>query len=561
MAEAFYQSMILPRHLNRYREVAEVLARHGFGLIINQLDLQRRLNFPRLTALIDQSVPPGKTTAEHLRLAFEELGPTFIKLGQLMSTREDLLPVDYITELRRLQDEVPSFDIDTVCESIRLELGEMAQDILGTLEPLPLAAASLGQVHAAVLPDGQQVVVKVLRPNIEAVIEQDMDILFDLARLAQKHTPVGQFYNLPDLAEEFASRLWAELDYRREAYNAERFRKNFSNEEHLYIPLVYWDYCTRRVLVIERISGIKIDNVDALTAAGYDCHRIAEYSSHIILKEILEDGFFQADPHPGNLIVMPGEVIGAVDFGMVGHLGPAERAILIHILVNVVDQNAAGITEQLMKIGTSGHAIDQRALEREISRLLKKFYGLPLKDVRVAKVIEELFGICYRHRLRLPSDIVFLQRAIAMMEGVGSHLDPNLDLIGIAQPYAVRYKFQQWMPSEWGEVILQGVSSWGNLLLRFPGQTARLLEKVEQGNLGLKIWMPDLVRTTSMLDRIANRLSASLIAAALIIGLALLIPKLDLSWPWGWTDLFVLIGLVAINVVGLWLLWNIWRSK
>ncbi|MBC7252052.1 MAG: hypothetical protein H5T62_17460, partial [Anaerolineae bacterium] len=288
------------RHLRRYREIIYVLVKYGFGELVDQLDLASYLPLSRRWGRREVAEKPHLTTPERVRLAIEELGPTFIKLGQIMSTRPDLIPPPYLAELEKLQDTVPPAPWQVVKGELEGELGAPLEQVFVSFETMPVAAASLAQVYCATLPGGEEVVVKVQRPNIERVIETDLEIFFDLARLLQERTPLGELYDLPEIAEDFAFTLRAEMDYRREGYNAERFRRNFAHEPYLYIPRVYWDYTTRRVIVFERIRGIKIDDVQALDAAGLDRHQIALNCARMIVKEILEDGFFHADPHPGN---------------------------------------------------------------------------------------------------------------------------------------------------------------------------------------------------------------------------------------------------------------------
>ncbi|MBW1939599.1 MAG: AarF/ABC1/UbiB kinase family protein, partial [Deltaproteobacteria bacterium] len=300
--------------------------------------------------------------AEHLRLALEELGPTFIKIGQILSTRPDLLPPEYIAELSKLQDAVPPAPWDEIHAIIRTELKCEIEELFAEIEPEPMAAASLAQVHAAHLKDGSPVVVKVQRPHILETIHADLEILHDLASLVQK-TPLGEMYNPVEVVSDFAFTLMNELDYLREGRNADRFRQNFADESHLYIPRVYWEYTTSHVLVLEWIRGIKIDDIAALDAAGYDRKKIALHSARIIIKEVLEDGFFHADPHPGNLVVMPGEVIGAMDFGMVGYLHERDRTQLIRLYIVSISLDANGIAAQLIQMGFVRRSLDRSALE------------------------------------------------------------------------------------------------------------------------------------------------------------------------------------------------------
>lgn len=548
-----------PRHLRRYRQIIEVLARHGFGAALSQLGLGRRLGLP--VRLLRRERPSVEITpAQHMRLALEELGPTFIKFGQIISTRPDLLPPDFIAELSRLQDDVPPEPWEPIKACIEEELGGPIEQLFATFDPTPMAAASLGQVHAATLADGQEVIVKVQRPDIERTIDVDLDILYDLARMAQRRTALGQTYDLVEIAEDFAYTLRGELDYRREGHNTDRFRENFSDEPYLYIPQVYWDYTTRRVLVLERIYGIKIDDVDALDAAGYDRHRIAAHSARMITKEILEDGFFHADPHPGNFVVMPGEIIGLMDFGMVGHLSPADKADLARLYVVAMQQDVPGAADQLMRMGVADQRVDRLALERDLRRMMHKYYGLSIGEFQVGEMIEEFMTVAFRHRLRFPSNLWLVGKTLGMIEGLGLTLAPDFDLFAAAQDYVRRYRRRMWLPTEWGPSVLRGVSDLADLMVRLPKQTTRLLEQAERGELEAQVRMPDMLKATDRLDHIANRLALSMLTAAFTIAIGWVIPNLDLSWPWAWLTWFVLAGFIGVSILGMWLMVSIWRS-
>ena len=548
-----------PRHLKRYREIVEALIRHGFGAAVAQLGLDDHLGLPRLFRR-KQTPSNGVKPAEHLRLALEELGPTFIKLGQILSTRPDLIPPTYFVELSRLQDKVPSEPWEAIKHQVETELGQPIEECFASFDPTPIAAASLGQVHVATLPDGQEVVVKVQRPNIEPTINLDLDILRDLARLAQERTPLSQVYDLVDMAEDFAITLHVELDYRREARNAERFRLNFANEPSLHIPQVYWDYTTQRVMVMERLCGIKIDDVDQLDAAGYDRGQIALTCARMIIKEILEEGFFHADPHPGNFVVLPDQIIGAMDFGKVGYIDRAGQAALLRFFIYLIQMDLSGTVDQLIRMGVATHRIDRPALERDLRRLLKKYYGLPLKDIHLGGILEGIVTIAFRHHLNLSSDLWLLIKTLAMMEGIGLTLDPDFDIFAVSEPYVRRFRQNLLLPSEWGPSALHGATDFADLLTRLPRQTARLLDQVERGEIGARIRLPDLLLATQRLDRIANRMAITILTAAFIIALAGLIDVLDFTWPWPWVTWLIIIIFVMAIVMGLWLLWSIWRS-
>ncbi|MEE9615880.1 MAG: AarF/ABC1/UbiB kinase family protein [Anaerolineae bacterium] len=549
------------RHLQRYREIVGVFIRHGFGELADLLELQPYLALPRRLLRRWRREAPPLGAPQRVRLVLEALGPTFIKLGQVLSTRPDLIPPAYITELVKLQDTVPSAPWEPIRAQIEAELGGSLEELFATFDPAPIAAASLAQVHAATLPDGSEVVVKVQRPDIEATIGTDLEIIFDLARLLQTRTPLRELYDLPEIVEEFAVTLRAELDFYREGHSADRFRANFADESYLDIPQIYWDYTTRRVLTLERIYGVKIDDIKALDAAGYDRHRIALHAIRMIIKEVLEDGFFHADPHPGNFVVMPGEVIGAMDFGMVGYLGRRERAELIRLYVVAVQLDDEGIVDQLIRMGATAERVDRVGLRRDVARLLRKYQGMPLKAINASEMIEEAMSITFRHHLHMPSEYWLLGKTLGMMEGVGLKLDPDFDVFAVSEPYVRRFVWQMASPRSWGPPLLKGASGWVELLGLIPRIGAQLLVRAEQGDLEFTVNVGELDRALARLDRLGNRLSISMLLAALIVGLALLIPAFRLVEQGGWATMLVALGFAGASLLGLWLIFSIWRSR
>jgi ubiquinone biosynthesis protein len=548
-----------PRHLRRYREIVRILARHGFGDALSQLGIGRRLGLP-VRLLRRDPADLELTRPQRVRLALEELGPTFIKFGQIISTRPDLLPPEYINELSRLQDDVPPEPWEPIRACIEEELGQPIDQVFAHFDETPMAAASLGQVHAATLASGQEVVVKIQRPDIEHVIDVDLDILYDLARLAQKRTALSQTYDLVEIAEDFAYTLRGELDYRREGHNADRFRENFCDEAYLYIPEVYWDYTTRRVLVLERIYGIKIDDVDALDAAGCDRVEIAKRSARMITKEILEDGFFHADPHPGNFVVMQDEIIGLMDFGMVGHLAPGDRSDLARLYVVAMQQDVLGAADQLMRMGVADRHVDRGALERDLRRMMHKYYGLSIEEFQVGEMIEEFMTVAYRHHLRFPTNLWLVGKTLGMIEGLGLKLAPDFDMFTFAQDYVRRYRRRLLLPTEWGPSVVRGSVDLADLMLRLPKQTTRLLDQAERGQLEMQMRMPDMDNAVDRLDRIANRLSLAMLTAAFTVGIGLVVRNIDLAWPWGWLTWFVMAGFIGVSILGIWLMLAIWRT-
>ena len=543
------------RHLRRFQQIAQILVRHGFGELVDLLGATPV--FPLARALRRR---PPLGPPQRLRIALEELGPTFVKLGQVLSTRPDLLPPAYIAELARLQDTVPPSPWEPVRAQLEAELGAPVEEVFATLDPEPIAAASLAQVHAATLPDGSEVVVKIQRPNIEATINVDLDILADAARLLQTRTPLGELYDLPGIVEEFAATLRAELDFYREGHNADRFRANFADEPYLYIPKVYWEYTTRRVLVMERIRGIKIDDIAALDAAGYDRYRIGLHAARMVIKEVLEDGFFHADPHPGNFFVMPGEVIGAMDFGMVGYLSRRTRTDLVRLYVAAIQLDEEAVVDQLVRMGVVGGAVDRIGLQHDIGRLLRRYAGLPLKAIRARDVLEEAIPIAFRHHLRLPSELWLLGKTLAMMEGVGLKLAPDFDMFAVSRPYVQRFMREMASPRAWMPSLIRGVGDWAQLLDMLPRTGMQLLTRAERGELEVSLRHQELGRALVYLDRLANRLALSILLAALIVGLALLVPAFHLAERGGLVTALVVLGFALASFLGLWLVISILRS-
>ncbi|MCB0195408.1 MAG: AarF/ABC1/UbiB kinase family protein [Anaerolineae bacterium] len=546
------------RHLNRYRQIAEVLISHGFGALLSQVGLDRHLGLPWWLFRRDEPDEVETTPAQHVRLALEELGPTFVKLGQILSTRPDLLPPAYINELIRLQDQVPAAPWEPIKDRIEQELGKPINALFKWIDPVPMAAASLAQVHAATLFDGREVVVKVQRPNIKRNINLDLDIMYDLTRLAEERTTFG--HDLLEIVEDFAIFLKAELDYRREGRNADRFRANFANEPHLYVPQVYWDYTTDRVLVQERLMGIKIDDIAAIDAAGYSRDRLASHCARLIIKEVLEDGYFHADPHPGNIMVLPGEVIGLVDFGTVGYLDSTDQLKLVRLYIMAVEMDVDGLVDQLIRMGVAGATLDRAPLQRDIRRLLIKYNGVPLKNLRVQEVLDDLRPIVYTYHLRLPNDLWLLFKTFVMMEGVGKKLAPDFDIFAVSRPYVKQFMRRMWLPTEWGPDALRNLTVWSDLFTDFPRQTNRILTQVERGEVSLNLHIAEIDKTVHRLDDIANRVILSVLLAALIVALALLIPTVNLSWPWALLTWIIITSFVVMCFLALWLIISIIRS-
>ena len=543
------------QNLSRYRRILTVFAQHGFGSLLEQWGLDRYLLTPVKVFRRRDADLEHYTPAQHFRMAIEELGPTFIKIGQILSTRPDLLPPDFIEELSKLQDAAPPIPWEEVAQQLEEAWGKPPEEVLGSIDKTPLAAASLAQVHAATLPDGQEVVIKVQRPNIWPIIQSDLAILEDLAAITQR-TSLGDLVNPVDVVSDFAFTLQNELNYVQEGRNADRFREHFKDEPALYIPKIYWEYTTRKVLVSERIYGVKIDHIETMERVGIDRKQVALNAARIIVKEVLEDGFFHADPHPGNFFVMPGAVIGAVDFGMVGHLTRSDRINLVKLYVASVQMDADRIVEQLIRMGAASAYVDRNALKRQITRLLTKYQGLPLKDIRAKDVISDIMPIAYRFHLRLPPDLWLLGKTLSMMEGIGLQLDPDFDMFAVSQPFADKLMRDMWMPSTWGPEVLAEMQAWQDFMTVMPRAGSRLMYGLESGKVPLDMTFDVKRPIMDRLDRALTRLSVSVLLAAFILALAFLIPRATDS-PIMFA--LILIGFLAASGLSLWFLISVLR--
>jgi ubiquinone biosynthesis protein len=521
--------------------------------------LSDRLNIPRRWRRRRDIPGDAMTNPRRLRRAMEDLGPTFIKFGQILSTRSDIMPPEYLEELSYLQDEVPPVSWEQAREVVETELGAPIEDLFAQVDPVPIASASLAQVHVARLVGGEEVVVKIQRPNIEKTVNLDLDIIYDLAQTAQQRIGAASRFEVGDLAEEFASALRTEMDFRREAWNADRFRKNFEDENRLTVPKIYWDYSTKRLLVMERLKGIKIDNLEALKAAGYSPQRLSRYAADFALKEVLIDGFFHADPHPGNMLILPGEVIGLLDFGTVGRLDDKDRANLARLFIAGVQLDAEAIVDQLQRMGVADYKVDRIGLERDLKRILTRYYGLPIYEIDAREISKAVQPILYEYKLSIPTDYYLLMKTVVMMQGVGLRLDPDFDIFETAQPYMGKLFRRMWLPSSWGPEVVQMALDWKDFATILPRKTSRILEQVERGQLTVQAELPQLESTINTIDKLINRIIFSVLVAALLVALALLLPRLDYAWPWGLVTWIIVMGFFVLLFLAVRLTWSVFR--
>ena len=510
------------KNINRLREITTILIKYGFDYFVKQLGLTNLISKGEKILKLKPSKIAQLSLPVRVRLALEELGPTFIKLGQILSTRPDLIPSDYIEELQKLQDEVPPFAYEQVEKAIKRELGADVSEIFKLFEQIPFAAASLGQVHQAILKDGEKVVVKVQRPDIEKIIETDLDILFHLARLTEKHIPDSRLYDPVGIVEEFAKVIRLELDYGTEGRNAERFKKNFEGEEIIYTPKIYWEFSSKRILTMELIEGIKINALEELDKAGYDRKKIAENGAKAFMKQILIDGFFHADPHPGNMLVMKGEIIGFMDFGMMGRLDEETREKGVDLFIALMERNPDKIINEMLDLGIAPPEIDTRSLKIDIKEMIDRYYNKPLREIRLGELINQLVEISTKYQIKMPAEFALLGKALLTIEGIGLELDPDFNLAEIAKPYAKDIILERKSPQRLFIKFLNDLNELYNLIILIPRQLNKTLKKMEKGTFKLEFQHRGLENLISALDKAANRIAFSLILAAIIVGSSLI---------------------------------------
>ena len=542
----------------RLRRIAAVLAGHGLTSLLAPLGLARLAPLPGRGR--GAGGTPGPSRPEHLRLALEELGATFVKLGQVASTRPDLLPPDYQVELAKLQDQAPPVPIEAVRAAIAVELGRPVEAVFARFEAQPLAAASIGQVHAATLPDGTEVAVKVRRPGVVDEVEQDLAVLEHLAAVANRTWAPAARYDLVGLAQEFGETLRAELDYRREGRNAERIAADFAGDPRLHVPRVFWAQSAGGVLTLERLRGIKVDDVGALDAAGIARPALADRAAGVVLDMVFEHGCFHADPHPGNLLVEPDGRIGLLDYGMVGTLDEATREELADVLLAVAVGDGAQLADALLELGVAQGGIDRPWLERDLERLVTRYRDQPLGEIPLRRILAEALDVVRRHGLVLPAKLALLAKTVAMYEALGARLDPTFQLTPVLAPYAERLLRRRFVPARLARrLVLTGLDA-ARLGATLPAEARRLLVALRRGTLEVGVRPEHVEPLLGRLERLTNRLVLGVLAAAFVNGLAVLLASPRAGGAEAWLGPLLGVGFALAAGLGLYLAWAILRS-
>lgn len=552
--------MILPRpdrgikSLMRYRQIATVLIKYGFGEIVYRMNLVSPLKLAGKKAKV---VP--KSTPVRVRLALEELGPTFVKLGQVLSTRPFLIPMDYIIELSKLQDQVEPMPWSQAVDILTDELGKPVEDCFSEIDQVPVASASLAQVHNAILKDGTPVVVKIQRQGIKKVIDSDMRILYDIADLLYKNVPESHHYDPKGIVEELSSTTLKELDFLNEARNMEIFAENFKNEPVVKVPYIYWDFTTSKVLTMERIKGIKISRLEELKKAGYDTQLICKNGSRLVLKMIFEDGFFHADPHPGNLFVCEGGVIAPVDYGMMGTLSDLQMDELADLVITAMSRDAGAIIRVLQNSEIISDDVNTRTLEQDINKLIVRYYHMTLSQIDMKTALDEFITFTKRYKIKFQADFMLLGKALSTYEEVGRLLYPQFNFFAEMVPYMRKLTARKYKPGKFYKDILRIVDELRWLLVESPREWRRIASKLRKGEMSLQLQHRGLETFIKELDRSSNRLSVSLLVAGLIVGSSMIM-TVDKGYMIFDVPLLGLIGYLFAGVLSIYLVISILRS-
>jgi ubiquinone biosynthesis protein len=539
-----------PQHLNRYRQIAWLLAKYGRSDLVKQTGLESTLEAERPTP------PKEAAKAEELAADLESLGPTFVKVGQLLSTRVELLPRPYLDALSRLQDEVEPFGFGDVEKIVTTELGVRISKAFAEFESTPMASASLGQVHLARLRDGRAVAVKVQRPNIREQMVEDLDALADIAEFLDNHTEFGQRYEFSRMLDELRKSLMRELDYRQEGHNLSALREQLRDFPHLIVPLSINDYSTSRILTMEYVPGTKITKMSPLSRMEFDGEILAEELFRAYLKQILVEGFFHADPHPGNVFITPDYRIALLDLGMVGRIMPGLQEDLLQLLIAISEGNGEEASRIAMKIGQPRREFDQTEFTRRISEIVARQKTATVEEMQVGRLVLEVTRCAAESQIRVPPELTMLGKTLLNLDQVGRALAPQFDPNASIRRDAAEILRQRVVKTLSPSNLFGGLLEVKDLLQRLPARLNRLFDALANNEFKVSVDAIDEKTLIVGFQKIANRITVGLIIAALIIGAALLM-RVETSFRiWGYPGLAIIFFICAAGA-GVVLLFNI----
>ncbi len=556
----FWKGLNTARDLGRLHDISSILIRYGFG------DAVRRLG---LSAALEQAgkVLHWKDAEQYARMeppqrvcrALQDLGPTFVKLGQVLSTRVDVFPPEWITEFEKLQDNVPPVPFEKLRPQLEEDLGAPPEEVFSHLETEAFAAASMAQVHRARLQDGTEVILKIRRPGIRLIVEADLRLLARFAEMAEEDIEEIRRFQPKELVRQFSRSLRKELDLVAECRNAERIALNFKDDSNIIIPKVYWSWISERLNVQEFIDGISGRDLKAVDNAGLDRKILAKRGADAVLKMVLEDGFFHADPHPGNVYYLPENRISFIDFGMVGHLSEERRYQVIDLIYSIAEQQTYSAVDVLIK-WTDSPKLNVDLLTNDIDMFIDQYHGLPMSQINMSDVLTDLMALLREHKLHLPPDLALLVKAFISLDGMGRLLDPDFELSSVAQPVVRHTLIARYSPDALAKRGWESFTRTIKLISGLPQDLRRLLISAQKGSIQVKIDVPQLENFSERLDRAASRLTVGIVTAALIIGSSIVMTVKGGPTLFG-LPLFGLLGFFGAVIGGIWLLLSIMQSS
>lgn len=547
------------RNIQRYQQILNIFLRYGFGHLLDRLNLSTYIDLGK-RAITRKSYSTSRLPPyARIRLAFEELGPTFVKLGQIMSLRSLALPPDFVKEMEKLQDRVSPIPFDSIKKIIEDCFKTPLDEKFAEFDEIPLASASIAQTHRARLEDGSNVVVKVSRPGLKKLVETDISILQDLASLIEKQIPEMKLYDPSGIVNQLAYTITREINFLNEARNIEIFKNNFKDDHSLCIPAVYWDHTGSTVLTMDFIDGVKISHTEEMSDRGYNLKTVADRGASLILQQIFEHGFFHADPHPGNIFVLDGDVIAPIDFGITGRLDADMKSQLADLLLAVTRKDVDKVIRFFQTTGSLDDDFDSYLLKSDITDFLDRYTGVPLIRLDIQSLITDLFAGLHRHSIRIRTEYLLLTKTLVVYEDIGRGLDPEFDMVETARPYLKNLIWEKYSPGRIKKDVARAVIDYMDLFKQVPEQLMHILGKLRTGKLNVDFRHRGLEPLIIELEKSSNRIAFSLVVGSLIIASSFLWTTSSRPLVGGFPVLGI-VGYLIASLLGIWLIIAILRS-